>query len=433
MTDVPNDLFQMFGAAAGYTFPLPCPAVDPDADPLVYVRMNRDWLAYVIAACMPLTLLETWRETDPATLSLTAARANLLIDMLMTLLCDPICVGALRLAGNTLQHSPDGGVTWQGIDNAGGAGGSQDPRLYEPLLPPRGGDNIPCLAAVNATACFVELHREIVAWYDASLSGLVLLGALALILGVFFPVSWMVFGLSLSSVSLSIILLTYSAALNNTAFTSTIQDELTCILYCHADSNGQWDAAALNAIIADVQDKSGDMWRLIELYIGQIGGFAGLNNAGVTTTVASYDCSECPCLWCYLFDFTAGAQGWEGLYNTTLHADGWEDGNLPDAAYIHYVAGVTTHLQYVTFYFNQNWTGNLPALWVQSGDGETTYIEHDGADGNAVRFLVDADVNGLRLVADRQKGAVQRFGAMRLTAVRLQGKDTNPFGIDNCT
>jgi hypothetical protein len=323
MTDIPNSLFQTFGPAAGYTFPLACPSVDPDADPLIYVRMNRDWLAYVIAACMPLTLLETWRETDAATLSLAVARANLLIDMLMTLLCDPVCVGALRLAGNTLQYSPDGGASWENIGNAGGSGNPQDPRTSEPLLPVRSGANKRCLAAANATAVFVELHREVVAWYDANAVVAVLVVAIAGVLMTIFPVSWALFSLTLGAAELTSLLLIYTGVLNNAAFTTGIQDALTCIFYQYADSEGRWSQADFDAIVVEVGAQSGDMWALIGLYLSQIGGYAGLNNAGTTTSIADYDCGACAG-YCYEFDFRIDDYGWSAVpyYGTCVYVPG---------------------------------------------------------------------------------------------------------------
>jgi len=207
-----------------------------------------------------------------------------------------------RTNGGVQQYSTDGGETWSNAPSVNDGETGVDPRDDEPLKPARTGDNKPCLAAANATACFVELHREVVQWYNDVASGVVLLGAISLILGVFFPVLWAVTGLAISGTALAITFLTYSAYLNMAAFTTTIQDELTCILYCRADSSGQWGQAAFDRVLTAIGDKSGGMWELILVYVRDVAGIKGLNNAGTTTSVPSHDCAACDCGWCYTFE-----------------------------------------------------------------------------------------------------------------------------------
>jgi len=318
-----NPAYALFGATPPNSYPLPLPTTDPDEIPLVYVSLNREWLAYLIGLCYPLRMENAWDSTDVADVNLAIARANLLIEMLMTLLCDPLCIDGLRLAGNTLQYSPDGGSTWVDINNAGQQGEPQDPRLYEPLLPVRSGSDKRCLASANAVAVFVELHREIVAWYNDNISAIVFLGAISAILAVLFPVSWAVFGIAVATQALITSILLYTDALTNESFTAEIQARLACILYQYADANGQWTSSDLDNILITLGTETGDMWRLLELYLEQIGGFTGLNNAGTTTSVASYDCSECAG-YCYYFDFRVDDYGWTpvSLYNTCVYTPG---------------------------------------------------------------------------------------------------------------
>lgn len=227
------------------------------------------------------------------------------------------CPPQIRFRNGIAQYSTDGGTTWSNVPSSTGDS-VYDPRTDDPMQPARTGTNIPCLAAANAVACLVELHKEIVAWYDANQAGLVLLGAISLALGIFFPLSWMIFGLSLSGTALATLVLAHIESLNNAAFTSTIQQELACILYCNADSSGRWDQTAFDAILAEVDAKTGDMWELLHVYLEQVGGPVGLSNAGTTTSVASYDCTACSCGWCYEFDFSAGDGGWAAVVNSAF-------------------------------------------------------------------------------------------------------------------
>lgn len=438
MTDLPNWLFQQFGPAAGYTFPLPVLDVDPDADPLVYVRMNRDWLAYVIAACMPLTLLETWRETDGATLALVTQRAHLLIDMLMTLLCDPLCIDGLRLAGNTLQYSPDGGSTWVDIGNAGSAGNPEDPRTSEPLLPHRTGSNIPCLAAANATACLVELHRELSVWYDTLPSVLNFYASIYGGLLNFFKVLAQNFGLVVDIDSLAGDILLHNAALNEAAFTTTIQDELTCILKCAADVDGQWDSTAMADILAAVATESGDMWALIGIYLEDVAGIRGLNNAGTTNSVASHDCSGCDCGWCHTFDFALSDGGWivrqDFQYGIWIIGQGWTVEAVPPntwaVGFEHTIDETTLTKIEVEWHFVNADGVDSYAIVLQPGSVSDAHVQPFGNQVHTQTWYPNVAVTNI-LVANSDNGAGGTPGTY-VSRVTIHGEGTDPFGTPNC-
>ena len=432
MTDIPNELFQNFGAAAGYTFPLPVLTVDPDATPLVYVRMNREWLAYVIAACMPLTLLETWRETDASTLAQVIQRAHLLIDMLMTLLCDPLCVGGLRLAGDTLQYSPDGGATWDNIDNAGIQGNPQDPRQYEPLNPARTGENIPCLASANTTACILELHREMVDWYNNSQSLITVLGMMAVILSVLFPVSAAVLLQSFLSVPDYVTaLLAHSSALTVASFTTAIQNELTCIFYRHVGVDGRYDASGLAAILVEVNSHSEDMWKLIGIYLG-VPGVNGLSNAATTTSVASHNCDTCGA-WCYQFDLSESLFDWYIIaYGQFVLGQGVEStlaGGVAQAINLFYDTPAVSDGHYTGIEADVISTltaGNFGAafdalgnLWPDTTPVTKTYANHTLTHSSANTMVLNpSGTPGDHLVT--------------IVRVRFYGTGTCPFGTPNC-
>lgn len=446
----PNAVFSLGGPPPNFTFPLPLSTTDPDEEPLVYVRLNREWLKYLIGACYALRQEATWLSDDYSLVSLSIARANMLLDMLMTELCEPVCADEIRIAGNALQLSEDGGETWANVPNAGAQGDPPDPRTDEPLLPHRTGENIPCLAAANATACLVELHRQVVAWYDANLSGLVLLGALALILGVLFPVSWMVFGLSLSSVTLSITLLTYSAVLNNAAFTEAVQEELTCILYCNADENGQWDAAALALIMGQIALQEGDIWRLLEVYFEQIAGPNGLNNAGTTTSVDAYDCGECACNWCYTFDFATTDGDFDFMTNAGMSPsqlgvftppfevssnqgiefpnNWWKILGIQRA----FSANVTRIEMDITVDRGDTIVAEDVQIWIFDGGSQIDNLQN--VETGAVVWTGDHDFTDFKLEMEAgfKNNSTVPTSQGRLNTLTLWGAGENPFGGDNC-
>lgn len=208
-----------------------------------------------------------------------------------------LCPPQIRIARGVVQFSTDGGTTWQNADQSTDDP-DYDPRNDAPLNPYRTGSNIPCLAAANATACFVELHREIVEWYNDAVVVLIFCGAISAILQIFFGIGWASFSMTVNYMTYVNAMLGHTGALTVESFTTTIQDELTCILYCRADENGQWDQEAFEAVISDLSLKTGDMWELIKIYVASIGGYVGLNNAGTTTSVESHDCNGCPCSDC---------------------------------------------------------------------------------------------------------------------------------------
>jgi len=353
-----------------------------------------------------------------------------------------------RTNGGKSEYSTDGGATWTPTPDVIDPGHTFDPRNDEPLLPERGGSNIPCLAAANATACYVELHREVVEWYNNVGVAVVLLGALALALGIFFPVSWAVTGLAISSTGLAIIFLAHTASLNIAAFTTTIQQQLTCILTCRADAAGRWDADAYAGVLADIADKTGDMWRLIEHYISDVSGIQGLNNAGTTTSVASYDCSACVCNFCYLFDSTSGLDTWNiaegaGVYSGGMwvHTDVVYGGGARRSILITIdfsavtLTDVIIHFDLTKGTYNGSTSGlylwrensNLLASWsntvLNSGNNQVKAWNGSQSCSRLVIQLASSYDPSAPYVYD---------GLCHILGIEIRGNGDNPWGEDNC-
>ncbi len=357
-----------------------------------------------------------------------------------------------RINGGVPQFSSDGGATWTNVPAVNDGTTGYEPQHDEPTLPARTGSNKPCLAAANAVAVFVELHREVVEWYNNGAVVIICLGALALALGVLFPVSWAVFGLSLSAVTLATVFLTHTAVLNMASFDTTVQERLACILYCHADSNGQWNASTFANILTDIDAESGEIWELIRYYVNDIAGLVGLNNAGTTTSVETYDCSGCGCVWCRLFNYLLDEQGWaanvNGGFNPSVLAQYIADWQHVVCQGVEYPNNYWTHcyihidcpriITKVRIYYaldpGNNTYGIDPRilLYDESGlfqewDNVATsgYVEWTGS-RNIATITVGIE-------AAFRSDSTPTTGQIHVSEIEIWGEGTNPYGADNCS
>jgi len=340
-----------------------------------------------------------------------------------------------KLRNGVPAYSTDGGETWTDVPSeVGGEENGHDPREIEPTLPARTGTNAACLSAANAVACYVELHRQLSNWYSQIGFILDMYYAIGSSLMKFFPQSWSTMGLNVDQAQVALAILEHSASLNMDAFTSAIQEKLTCILYCNADEYGQWNAAAFSAALAEMSLESGDMWRLLEDYLSYVSGVTGLNNAGVTNSVSTYDCEDCSCTWCLAFDFSASANGWTGEYGTYWTGGGWIDGNQPDGMYIYKTGLESMDITRIEWCFNEVWSGNSPGLFMSRQHPIENYFAINTTSGAMCigQNCNETGVTVLSVAADKWLGDIQHFGTTRLTAIKIYGKGTPPVGAGNC-
>jgi hypothetical protein len=343
-----------------------------------------------------------------------------------------------------LNFSNDGGATWTPVTSeTPGPGEGSDPRDSEPLLPARTGSNIPCLSAANAVACYVELHRQLSSWYAALGFILDLYYSIGSSLMKFFPQSWSVFGLSVDQAAIAIDVLAHSASLNMTAFSSTIQDELTCILYCHAGAEGRWNATQYTAVLADIDAKTGDMWDLLYVYLNEVSGMAGLNNAGTTTSVASRDCAACDCGWCWEF-----APDWDGVNliyaiqsGAVIVNEQWFDGGTGYYNMVYFEVPITSEIHEIIATYDAT-----PDIQ-NSGPENYIYIDTQAIGNRVVRVspppggtglvmhytgsVTPSSLIGLVIYAGYAIGH-QPGGTCQLTSLIIKGPGDNPFGDNNC-
>jgi hypothetical protein len=221
-----------------------------------------------------------------------------------------LCPPMFRNHGGKLQYSTDGGTTWQDVTSEPPEQGTYSPKDTGTMQPPRGGSNIPCLAARNAAECLHQLHTYMVNWYETYATALTIAQFLQAIIVVFLPLDWWI-GLAIIEFdALANHMLENADALNTGAWDEDVTQVLTCILFCNADTYGRWNQAEFNEILLELQLKDAHIYNLIKIWLEEIIGIVGLNNAGVTNSIASYDCGICTCGYCYEWDFTQSPGGW---------------------------------------------------------------------------------------------------------------------------
>lgn len=360
-------------AIGSFNYPIPIIDVEPGATPLTVICINPAWIPVIVGCLSQLLLQSSWDTEDIETLSNQIGRVMDLRELIG--MSNPCC--QLRIVDGVPEVSSDGGVTWTPVPQTSPGESGHAPQEIEPIKPPRTGTNIPCLAAANATACLVALHAEICSWWDAGAIVLVFCGAIAAILGLFFPVFWTAFSLTVNWLTIVNDILNHTDALTPASFTTEIQDALTCILYRQADSNGQWSEAVFTDILAEVAGHTGSMWALIHIYLEQIGGYRALNNAGTTNSVATHDCDACTG-WCRFWDFelsqngfrpsAADGTGWGAAYSGGLFT---ETGGLAFA--IAYDWPAAAHITRIKVFTDSGGGGGGNIEFRASESGGTSY------------------------------------------------------------
>lgn len=422
------------------SFNKPVPILDenPDTGNLVSVCLNEHWIPLVLGALQQLLLQSTWDTSDPAVLAIQQGRVFDLMELfgMSTSCCD------IRIVDGVFEVTSDGGATWTPVAASSPGTSGHDPQTYEPLRPARTGANIQCLAAANAVACLVELHREIVKWWNDAAVVLVFCGVIAAILGVFFPIFWSTFAYTVNWLTIVNQILNYTDALTDAAFTADIKEVLTCILLTYVDAQGRWDETAMTDILSDIAAQSGSMWSLLHIYVSQIGGYAGLNNAGVTTSVATYDCSGCAG-WCYVFDFSepvlAVASETEWPPSTVLGdpaahyqfsgakpalGTGYHMSHTPVGVMCEFDAIHVDILHVYAQKYGSTTFGDL-RVYGKEIDNSWGIINYSVLD-SSVDIEVHRPLKGFAII-------VYADYELKLSDVWVNGLGTNPFGDDNCT
>lgn len=238
---------------------------------------------------------------------------------------------------------------------------------------------------------------------------------------------------------------------------SDFTQELTCLLREYAtDTAGvvtfDWPQAR-GAVTDKFIEAAGAFDADRSLLWGQIGYLleilaeGGLNHAGATTAITTYDCDICDG-WCYGFNYAAGEQSWTrvavlGANNVGSFSTGYIPGiDAPNsisqvgARRTFTAVGVT---QVVITYdltsdssVGQNFVGvqgYMSGVAQQSG-AVTQAINTVVTDGV---LTVNFDGRNLdRLDIYLRAGSFSPYGSGKIKQVVVRGEGTNPFGTDNC-
>jgi hypothetical protein len=195
-------------------------------------------------------------------------------------------------AGDALEISTDGGTTWT-PDPA-------DPRINGTHLPnsiPGADDGKKCNGATNAVNNFKDAQA---AFSHDLTSSTTIIGLAAAIAG-----ELLVLLLSAGTLAevLVPLMITTAATLfgvleadYNAEFTEAVWDDLLCDLFCNIGSNGQFTEGQFHDLQADVDTHFSNNVALTFQSILRGWGTLGLNNACISGTAATADCSECDCV-----------------------------------------------------------------------------------------------------------------------------------------
>jgi len=193
-----------------------------------------------------------------------------------------------------------------------------------------------CLASANAASVLEQLYEDMTDSYNLDVDPyiaftqwiglqstiiLVAIGFLSFGVGVILFGTWT---------------LAYQALefLTEDVWNSAFTEKLVCVLYRHATDNDGVITFNYRGFLNDLQmnidlgDPSVGELRLYAqiVYMLFFLGADGLNFAGATTGITSYDCTLCGCEdedWEHTFDFTIDEQGWVATNGSYVDGVGW--------------------------------------------------------------------------------------------------------------
>ena len=191
-----------------------------------------------------------------------------------------------------------------------------DPR-NQTTLPPRLTSDPACDSAASVTAAFKNQIDGVIAAIDGAQSAFTIAG---IILSLF---TFGVFGIFISlALFLAHAMLDAGTASITAALTTGAYDTLTCILFCHMDTEGRL-ADSLTEVKNDVADQIGGLGATILNAMISLAGEGGINNLG-SLGEATGDCSDCSCVPCediaefHLWSYGSQAFGLDIEYGTNF-------------------------------------------------------------------------------------------------------------------
>lgn len=340
-------------------------------------------------------------------------------------------------ATDTVQYTPDGGTTW--IDAP-----ELDPRNQDniPTRPGTPGPDLACQAAGSVVEYITRYITLVTSLLSASATLVQGITAIIGFLGLLFA-GWAILWDLIAGVFAT--LTGFGASTVTAAMTSTVYEQLLCILSCNMDNHGALDDDHFTAVLNAVDSQIGGTAATILRGILSLMGRAGINRAASFYDTSS-DCSGCGCDWCAEWDLTQEPgpiqidPGGAGVYTPGV---GWQAQNG-------YTSGT----------FRRFITANIPALTGKTTtEVSVTITEVAGsvnsgasrsdrwADNSATVVLWTNPASGtyVRTWATTRTWTLASFwsfvssatsatwsGSATLTHLKIKGTGVNPFDRNNC-
>lgn len=368
-----------------------------------------------------------------------------------------------------IEQSTDGGITWQEawrMDNCCGdetplqvrysstgeyetspdgeawtTTPELDPRESAPQAPPLGGtgDLTKCASANNVADLFEGYRDTLIDLLEASTPLLAIVAGIVGFIGAILGVSGLATGLGVLMIGFAAALITMTPESVAEQIDEDALYIFRCILFCHADENGQYSYAAWQAILSDIAAQFDDFPELFFYQTVAGMGRIGLSNAGSAGAATADNCDGCYCSeddeWWYEFDFTENAhssyfaiQSSQGSY---VAGQGYAPSNISGAYRVRVMGTFDPDLTLRGYIVAMN-NGGV-ANFNRSVLHNATFDNYDGNTSaiivNTERWATPATISNIGTFwAGAVNGTSQ---AMRVTRIVLHGTGVSPFGSDN--
>jgi len=390
---------------------------------------NAEWLGVFMGAIYPLTREENWELHGIVTPSEAAATFQEIFDNAFYGI-----VGCAMSECCPIRYNEQGQIE-QFDETTGEWELAEYPPV--PVRTPIEGQDTTCLTAANATEVMKQLWQAWESTWDIASFMVAVSGLITIIaLFIFYPVA------------LPLVLTFFTElyglmeAIGDDDFDTDKQEIFTCILLCAAYQDGENILFNFDEVIEKVGELwtpgvDINVWAAIE-YLLYIIGSDGLNRAGTTTSISSYDCDDCDdCGWCYTFDFELSDGGWFqdeqqvsgcGEYRTGIGWGSSFNGSVR-GVYINTIFPMSadiTHLE-------MQWEVSSPYTSAQG------YTVASGA--YTTRFSVSAGdlaagwegtANTSEIAVSVGNNASGNTGDAIIKRVTIRGTGVNPYTTDNC-
>lgn len=300
----------------------PIPA-HPDDEPMTCIRVNDDWIKFLIGIIQPAMYHNYWGGTleenqtarrDARQLMTILADAMECDDMTSQECChDPAPIERIGANGSDIEISWDGGITWNPSPT--------DPRRGFPLVPPpvTSGFENKCQAAGGSMEA---VKRAIDNIADKDTTGLTLAEiAIAIVIAI---LTALAAELIIPELTPAIVFMVYTIIRSiislgmedwHAQFTQEVWDKVLCIFYCHIGDDGLWSGNEFEAAKADIMANitgGSPLFGVAPNLRDTMNtlGIAGMNLAAYSGVGTAYTCEDCGC------DTCTDIGNWTATYGT---------------------------------------------------------------------------------------------------------------------